>query len=279
MVCILCSGMVEPYAPTSYMELPVYYCRKCDLYATGNSEPEIKKKLFENYKEAKWIGTEHYRVMLQEDYTDSESQGKRRQWVSQYAYCKQFLKEHKKLLEIGSGAGQTLYWFDKEGFFVTGIEPDKHSVESINKKLNHGRCMEGFAEDVFPDDKFDIIWLSHVFEHLIRPDIFLEKCKNHLNNNGIIFIEVPNCENRLVLQASIDEPSTFHFSKKSLEDLSTSKKLQVIKCDYLRSAKPIEGAINKLLKKILNRNFYPYYPKIITDKSYGTDIRIILKRL
>ena len=277
MNCILCSGVVKQYAPTSYMGLPINYCKKCDLYATGNSKSEVNEKLFEYYKESKWIGTKHYKVMLRTEYADPESQGKKRQWVSQYAYCKEFLKNHKKILEIGAGAGQTLYWFEKEGFSVTGIEPDKQSVESINKKLKHGCCMEGFIEDISLNEKFDIIWLSHVFEHLVRPDLFLEKCKNYLNHDGVLFIEVPNCENKQVLQDSIDEPSTFHFSKKSLENMSKKMKFQVVRCDYFRSAKIIEGGKNKLMKKILNRIFYPYYPKIITNKISGTDIRIILK--
>ncbi len=279
MICILCSKIVERYSPTSYMELPINYCKNCNLYVTGDSESEVNQKLFEYYKKAKWIGTELYKVMLRTEYTDSGSKGKKRQWVSQYAYCKELLKNYKKILDVGAGAGQTLYWFENEGFAVTGIEPDKQSVESINKKLKNGQCIEGFAEDVFPNKKFDVIWLSHVFEHLVRPDLFLEKCKNYLNHNGMIFIEVPNCENKQVLQDSIDEPSTFHFSKKSLENLSEKMKFQIVRCDYFRSAKIIEGGKNKLIKKILNRNFYPYYPKIVANRINGTDIRIILKDL
>lgn len=277
MTCILCSKPTEKFASTSYMELPVYYCKDCNLYATGNSEIEVKEKLNENYKEAKWIGTEHYKRMLQANYNDSESKGKKRQWVSQCAYCGDFLKNHKKILEIGSGAGQTLYWFEELGFNVTGIEPDKKSVESINKLLNHGRCLEGFIEELNLDEKFDVIWLSHVFEHLIRPDLFLVKCKDYLNHGGIIFIEVPNCENKTVLQNSIDEPSTFHFSKQALVSLAKQSKFQIIRCDYFRPARRTDGGLNKIIKKILNRNLYPYYPKIKTNSLCGTDLRIILK--
>ena len=51
MNCILCSGVVKQYAPTSYMGLPINYCKKCDLYATGNSKSEVNEKLFEYYKD------------------------------------------------------------------------------------------------------------------------------------------------------------------------------------------------------------------------------------
>lgn len=278
MTCILCSQSLNEYAPTSYMNLPVYYCERCNLYATGNSEIEIKRKLKENYQESQWIGTEHYEIMLRSGYSDSESQGKRRQWVSQCAYCKPFLSNSKKLLEIGTGAGQAINWFEESGLSVIGIEPDKKSVELINKRLKRGHCITGFAEEISLDEKFDIIWLSHVFEHLIRPDLFLEKCKENLNDDGIIFIEVPNCENESILQLSIDEPSTFHFSKRALETLGKKFDYNVIKSNYFRSPTLIEGGLNKVLKKIFNRNLYPYYPKMVAGNKSGTDIRIILRK-
>jgi len=277
MGCILCSQSLKEYAPTSYMNLPVYYCEKCNLYSTGNSETEIKQKLKENYQESQWVGTDHYKIMLQSDYNDPESQGKRRQWISQFAYAKSFMN-NKKLLEIGTGAGQTINWFEENGFSVMGIEPDAKSVELINRRLKHGHCVTGFAEEISLDEKFDIIWLSHVFEHLIRPDLFLEKCKDSLNDDGIIFVEVPNCENETVLQLSIDEPSTFHFSKRSLEILGRKQGYNIIKSDYFRSPTLVEGGLNKIIKKIFSKNLYSYYPKIITKNKRGTDIRIILKR-
>lgn len=216
--------------------------------------------------------------MLKSDYSDPESKGKRRQWTSQYTYCKEFLEGKNKILEIGSGAGQAIYWFEEKGFLTLGIEPDKRSVESINKRLKRGRCQAGFAEEVLLDEKFDIIWISHVFEHLIRPDLFLEKYQEYLNDGGIVFIEVPNCENEKILEASIDEPSTFHFSKAALENVGKKAKFRVVKSNYFRSPTRLEGGLNKIAKKTLGRNFYPYYPKIITNGKCGTDIRIILTK-
>lgn len=279
MNCIICSkSTLIEYTPTSYLNLPVYYCDNCDLYATGNSENEIKSKLIENYKEAKWVGDESYQFMLRSNYADRESLGKKRQWISQFAYCESFLKNKKRFFEIGSGAGQTICWFEEMGFSVIGIEPNKRSVELINKRLKNGHCITGFAEDISIDEKFDIIWMSHVFEHLLRPDLFLEKCKKNLEPDGIIFIEVPNCENKKNLQCSIDEPSTFHFSKQALEKLAKKIGYTVVKSDYFRSPTLFEGGLNRVMKKYLGFKVpYPYYPKVVTDDKRGTDIRIILK--
>ena len=40
-----------------------------------------------------------------------DSQGKRRNWISQYAYTKPHING-KTLLEIGVGAGQSINWFE-----------------------------------------------------------------------------------------------------------------------------------------------------------------------
>ena len=281
MNCILCSkSTLLEYSQDSYLNLPVYHCSNCDLYITGNSETELKAKLKENYEESQWVGRDHYEIMLQSNYTDIESLGKKRQWTSQYAYCMSFLKNKKKLLEVGTGAGQALCWFEETGFSVTGIEPDKRSVELINHKLRHGHCIAGFAEDIQLHEKFDVIWMSHVLEHLIRPDLFLQRSKNNLENDGIIFIEVPNCGNKEVLYSSIHEPSTFHFSKDALQKLGEKSGYEVVQCDFFRSPTIFEGIINKIVKKyfrFMNDKLYLYYPKVVTDNKKGTDIRIILK--
>src|SRR5437879_5304336 len=86
----------------------------------------------------------------------------------------------------------------------------------LQLKLKNVKCISGVAEDFDIQDKFDVIWINHVFEHLIRPDLFLSRCKNNLRDNGFIFIEVPECENPEILRQSIYEnPSTFHFTKKT----------------------------------------------------------------
>ena len=48
-----------------------------------------------------------------------------------------------------------------------------------------------------PDMKFDIIHLGFVMEHLVNPMAMLLKCKEHLDENGVLIIESPNDFNPL----------------------------------------------------------------------------------
>jgi 2-polyprenyl-3-methyl-5-hydroxy-6-metoxy-1,4-benzoquinol methylase len=266
---------LSEYSKNSYMRLPVYLCNVCGMYITGKNEDEIKKRCSEIYKKEYWDGRGAEEA-IKTNYSDINSQGKKRQWISQFAYCKKYFK-NKRFLEIGCGSGQTIFWFEEEGFDVSGIEPDERNVGLINQKLKSGHCEVGFAEEFSISGNYDIIWISHVFEHLVRPDLLLRKCKEHLNPNGILFIEVPNCENAEILKSSVfEQPSTFHFTKKSLMNLAIKANFKIERCDCFRSPSKLEGVLNKIMKKI-SYEYYPYYPKIITNNKDGTDIRIILK--
>jgi len=278
MNCSICaSEKFSTFSETSYFGLPVYKCNNCKLFFTGNSE-SIKQKIEEYYRKEFWdiVGSQK---ALDSDFTDVDSKGKKRQWTSQYKYCKSYLQNKKKFLDIGAGSGQTMFWFEELGFDVVGIEPDARNVEMINKKLRQGKCYSGFIENFIHDKKYDIIWISHVLEHLINPVEFLKKIKNNLNENGIVFIEVPNCSNKTILDLSVyKNPSTFHFTKNTLIRLADMTDYQILRCDIFRSPTLIEGAIQKITKKIKPKiGAYAYYPKIIADDKVGTDIRIILE--
>lgn len=282
MNCISCkNSFFTKYSDESYLHLPVFCCNSCGLLITGNSEEDVKKVLINFYKGKYWKKGE-IETYINSDYTDPDSFSKRRQWISQYKYCTKYIKGKNSLLEVGVGGGQSIYWFEERGFKVIGIEPDPKNVEFINKKLRNGSCIVGFAEEVEIEKKFDIIWMSHVLEHLIRPDLFLQKIQKNLNDNGIFFIEVPNSENKKLLKKLIPSvPHTFHFTKKSLMNIVVNAGYEVEACDYFRPPTLIEGAINRIFTKylrFLQINIFPYYPRIKTTNTKGRDLRIILTK-
>ena len=251
--------------------MPVYFCKNCNSFVTGENEIEVKKKIKELYSGKYWEEREAEKS-IKSNFTDIDSQGKYRNWLSQYLYCKPFFSSKKRILEIGVGGGQASVWFENEGFEIIGIEPDKRNVDLINKKLKIGKILHSFIEDNNLDEKFDIIWMSHVLEHLVRPDIFLEKISNNLKEDGIFFIEVPSNEHAPTLQSSIfKNPHVYHFSKRSLIKL-VEKNYNVISCDCFRPATKIEGLKQKIFHS------YQYYPRIKTSCEKGRDLRIILTK-
>ncbi|MDO8873706.1 MAG: class I SAM-dependent methyltransferase [Methanoregula sp.] len=97
-----------------------------------------------------------------------------------------------KILEIGCGTGYLLYQLKNRGADVIGIEP------GLQGQIGAERFKIPIVRDFFPSSKitgkFDIIILYAFLEHI--PDIsqFFKEVMKYLNQNGKMFISVPDCE-------------------------------------------------------------------------------------
>jgi len=108
-----------------------------------------------------------------------------------FKLIKDFLPEkmNNKLLEIGCGAGGILSYFRSKGFDCYGMDyQNDHLDYAKNKKIKTYNSLNKI------NNKFDIIILSHVIEHMTSFKEIFAKCKLLLNKNGIIYIEVPSIE-------------------------------------------------------------------------------------
>jgi len=97
-----------------------------------------------------------------------------------------------RLLEIGSCTGVFLNEAKKKGFEVAGIEPSEKDSRIAKQRygLNlHVGVVEGFN---FPEESFDVVFSSHVFEHLLDPLAVAKKIGSWLRPGGFHMIEVPN---------------------------------------------------------------------------------------
>jgi 2-polyprenyl-3-methyl-5-hydroxy-6-metoxy-1,4-benzoquinol methylase len=275
--CISCdSSNFNYYDEHLTLKLPIYICKNCQLNVLGTSQKELDEKIEHFYDEEFWKNK--HDETLTPNFTDQYSSGRIRLWRSQTKYCKEILNTNKTILEIGSGHGEAIYNFDKIGYNVTGIEPDKTNVSFINKKLTNSICMIGKAETISFDKKFDIIWLNHVFEHLSKPIEFLKKIERVLDQNGFIFIEVPSVERVNDWRKFNSAPHAYNYSKQSLINISKKANYKIIKCDYFRPPTIIEGGINKISMKFLKKDYFKYYPKILCNKENGENLRIILTK-
>lgn len=107
-------------------------------------------------------------------------------------------KEGLKALDIGSGYGFFTNAALKAGFRVSAVNPGKWENE-IFEKLNGFSPVPQFFEEVdFASEKFHLVILSQVLEHVDDPFRFLMKIRSILNKNGIIAVAVPNIDSILV---------------------------------------------------------------------------------
>jgi len=99
-----------------------------------------------------------------------------------------------RFLDIGAGMGTFVKCAKDMGFDAHGVEYDidqcKKAKEKHDLELINGKFEDMHAE--YNDNKFDIISLHHVLEHVQSPKGVLEMAYSLLNANGILLIEVPN---------------------------------------------------------------------------------------
>jgi 2-polyprenyl-3-methyl-5-hydroxy-6-metoxy-1,4-benzoquinol methylase len=96
-----------------------------------------------------------------------------------------------KLLDVGAGGGEFTYVSSQLGFDSTGIEPNI-GYSNYAKDQYQANVKTGQLADVV--GKFDVITMFHVMEHIPDPIKTFKKLYDLLNEDGFLFIEVPNIE-------------------------------------------------------------------------------------
>ena len=102
------------------------------------------------------------------------------------------LLKGKRLLDYGCSLGDFAVLAKEKGAKVTGIELDDGArYEAKNKDIDVFKDLRELKSSN-SDNKFDIITLLQVIEHLRKPWVDLEELSGLLDKDGIIFISTPN---------------------------------------------------------------------------------------
>jgi len=97
-----------------------------------------------------------------------------------------------KVLDIGCGMGSLLGGFRKRGWDAYGVEPTPYYSKFAREKYG-AEVITGFFEDVsLPGFYFDMVTLSHSFEHFPDPTETLTRIRSLLKDEGLIYVGVPN---------------------------------------------------------------------------------------
>ena len=153
-----------------------------------------------------------------------------------------------KLLDVGCGWAQALLYFKNRGLDSYGFDPASDAVAYAQK--NGLKVVQaGFESmDVFKGQKFDIVTLFDVLEHLTDPVSVLRDIRSTaLKQDGVLIITVPNEFNPLQLVAQkvhnleewwVAPPAHLnYFNKETLSKLLEGLNYQVLRTE---SSFPLE---------------------------------------
>jgi len=171
--CILCEGaQIE----TLCAQNAFCRCKECGL-VFDNPRPswaEIVQFYAKEDQYDSWLAEEDARDAL---------------WKRRLRLVRKHCK-NGKLLDVGSGIGQFLK-HARRYFEVSGTEISPTAIEIA--KTRYGiELKQGTIDEVKFDEKFDVVTLFHVLEHVPAPAETLRICRQFLKPDGILVIAVPN---------------------------------------------------------------------------------------
>ena len=101
--------------------------------------------------------------------------------------------EGGRLLEVGSGNGETLEGLREMGWKVRGLDFDPRAVEHCR-----GKGLEvdlgDLASQGYPAASFDAVVSSNVIEHVPDPGALLRQCLRILEPGGTLVLQTPNAD-------------------------------------------------------------------------------------
>lgn len=105
-----------------------------------------------------------------------------------------YLNSESWVCEVGCGAGGALSIFHDQNINVAGCDYSRDLIEDGKRRGIPNLCYGGIEDlkNNVDSKRFDLIFLHHVFEHLDDPLVFLNSCRDILNENGKIVIIVPD---------------------------------------------------------------------------------------
>lgn len=200
--CCICGGAVEtkkilPFrnligSGVETWDMHIAICNECGFIFQQNPfTPEQLEDRYKNFSKYEFDS---------EDYVLDESADYKVRCLRQKNFIDEQLSSdgYNSVLEIGAASGYNLSLYsDKRRL---GIEPSAKNCK-LAKKF-YGVDMFNGMWDRFrasSDQKFDLIFMSHVLEHIVNPMKFINECAALCNR--YMFIEVPCLDVKF-----IDEP-------------------------------------------------------------------------
>lgn len=267
--CYICgSSEIEDtgYSLRDDETIKVLRCKRCSLVFLSSFE-HINKDF---YKDGKMhSGNFDHKRWLEASYDDD---------MRRFLMLKKIIKG-KKLLDFGCGAGGFLMMAKDYASKVAGVEK-QDALRVLFKEKN----LDIFDNPDEIHDKFDVITMFHVLEHLPDPKSVIKELLNKLKDDGKLIIEVPNEDDALLSLYACKKFADFthwschlySFNRKTLKKLleDTGVKVNYIKAVQrygfanhlywlLRGEKGGHNVWKKLDNPVLNF-FYKNFLKLIS---------------
>jgi SAM-dependent methyltransferase len=121
--------------------------------------------------------------------------------LARYASIAEFLKQeiaergpNLRLLDAACGQGRLILYGPFPGVRFVGLDASRSSLADARKR-GYSEVVEGnVARPLpFPEQSFDVVVLSHILEHLAKPENLVSEAYRILRPGGLLVVGVPIC--------------------------------------------------------------------------------------
>ncbi|WKZ36508.1 MAG: class I SAM-dependent methyltransferase [Anaerolineales bacterium] len=183
-------------APDAY-DRQVYQCSRCTVYV--NVQDMLGTDIYgREYNQAtyslKLLDTFNRIRSLPEAQSDNKQRVRR---VMELNARNGRSPQDTHVLDIGSGLCVFLAELKDHGFYCYAIDPDPLSAQHALAHAGVDGAHAGTLDTFLSDQKFDLIALNKVLEHVPDPVRMLKQAKSFLSPGGFVYIELPDGDGAL----------------------------------------------------------------------------------
>ncbi|MBR1886325.1 MAG: class I SAM-dependent methyltransferase [Schwartzia sp.] len=171
-------------------------------------------------------------------------------------WCKVLNKVSKlsgghRLLEVGIGSGECLAVALELGFDTDAVEIDRGTAQRVANILGIPIWRGDFL-NYSPDNRYSVITMGDVIEHIIDPEAALTKAWDLLEERGVLWLSTPNFESSFSRMMKFDDAMWLtsnhitYFSLRGIESLIKKCGFEI--CEYNISER-YNGSMELILMK------------------------------